>query len=375
MLTRLVLAAAFLVAASVTSSALGVVVAGPERLLFAQARDGCDIHDLPDAPARAFRNATGAMVLFAPNYQNRALVGADLAHLKRDCAVRFAASGRALPSLLDDRTWLQAFHTDDGRDVFAFASASFIPYRHDMPCAAGKARTDCWYNGIAALSSTDGGATFGYLGTPPQQIAFPPPAPYDPNVANPAGFMTATNIITWRGALYTILWRRVEDGKSHNCLARADADEPLRWQLWSGKEFVPAATFTGSAWSIATTDCAAVGPTTQPVIRSVVLHEAGQTFIAVFQSRIRGQPGFYYATSRDLVRWSAPALLLAVDLKADAGPGESYAGYPSIIDDTSADRNFGTVGATASLVFVRVKPVGQRSVLRDLVALPLRIMN
>ena len=200
-LTRLVLAAAFLVAASVTSQALELAVAGPERVLFDQARDGCDAHDLPDAPARAFRNAAGDMVLFAPNYQNRALVGADLDHLKRDCTVRFAASGSPVPAFLDDRTWLQAFHTDNGRDVFAFASASFIPYRHDMPCDTGNARTDCWYNGIAALSSTDGGATFAYLGAPPRQIAFPPPAPYDATAADPPGFMTATNIVAWQGAL------------------------------------------------------------------------------------------------------------------------------------------------------------------------------
>lgn len=371
-LTRLALAAVLLVAASAPSLALEVTVAGPERVLFSQARDGCDAHDLPDAPARAFRNAAGDMVLFAPNYLNRALVGPDLDHLERDCAVRFAAGGSPVPALLDDRTWLQAFHTDNGRDVFAFASASFIPYRHAMPCAAGAARTDCWFNGIAALNSTDGGATFGYLGAPPRQIAFPPPAPYDATTPDPPGFMTATNIVAWRGYLYTILWRREAHGASHNCLARAAAGDPLHWQVWSGDGFIPAAAFAGDGWSIATTDCAAVGPKTQPVIRGLVLDESDGTFVAVFQYRTRGGHGFYYATSRDLIRWSDPQLLLNVDLVADAAPRSPYAGYPSIIDDTSPDRNFGIVGSSASLVFVRFRPSGERSITRDLVAVPLR---
>jgi hypothetical protein len=350
-----------------------MTVAGPERVIFSQARDGCDAHDIPDAPARAFRNDAGEMVLFAPNYRNRALVGPDLEHLVRDCAVRFAAAGSPVPALLDDRTWLQAFHTDNGRDVFALASASFIPYRHAMPCAAGNARTDCWFNGIAALASTDGGVTFAYLGEPPRQIAFPPPQPYDAASADPPGFMTATNIVSWRGYLYTILWRREAGGESHNCLARARADDTQHWEVWSGDGFVSAASFTGSGWSVAADDCAAVGPKAQPVIRGLALHEADQTFVAVFQYRTGGARGFYYATSRDLIRWSPPQALLNVDLAADAAPRGSYAGYPSIIDGASTDRNFGTIGASASLVFVRFLPYGARSMTRELVALPLRI--
>ena len=140
--------------------ALDLVVDGPERVLFDSATDACDGSDLPDAPAHAFRNQNGEMVLFAPNYPNRAFVGADLDHLAHDCAVRFKAAGSADPAMLDDRTWLQGFHTTDGREIFAFASASFIPYRHRIACKAGTANTDCWYNGLAALTSDDGGRTF-----------------------------------------------------------------------------------------------------------------------------------------------------------------------------------------------------------------------
>ncbi len=370
----LALAAASILAASTRSDALSLVVDGPEKVLFNQATDACDASDMPDTPARAFRDAQGVMVLFAPNYRNRAFTGPDLDHLIHDCTIRFAASSNADPALLDDRSWLHAFHTDNGRDVFAFATASFIPYRHDIPCAAGTERTDCWYNGLAALHSDDGGATFQYLGTPPRQIAFPPPEPYRSDIANPAGFLTATNIVAWNGSLYTILWRRGGDGetKSHNCLARAPADNVMAWDVWSGSEFVPGAHFDGEGWLTRTSVCGAVGPTTQPNIRGLVLQVRTQTFVAVFEYRSGNSLGFFYATSKDLITWSTPELLLAVDLQAGAHRA-SWAGYPSIIDDTSPDRNFGSMGETANLVFVRFLPKGQRSVTRQLVTVPIRV--
>jgi hypothetical protein len=351
-------------------------VIGPERVLFDQATAACDQSDLPDAPARAFRNDKGEIVLFAPNFRNRALVGTELDTLTRDCSVRFAAAGNADPSLLDDRTWLHAFHTDDGRAIFALASASFIPYRHGMKCEAGDGeRTDCWLNGIAALRSEDGGATFHYLGNPPHQVAFPPPEQYRPDVADPPGFVSATNIVAWNSDLFAILWRRGDDAeRSRNCLARAPGGDPLVWEMWSGGRFLPASRFENGAWIVSTTDCDAIGPGS--AIRGIVLHEKSRTFLSVFQYRTGSESGFYYATSTDLIEWSRPAPLLQIDLRRDAATGGEWAQYPSIIDGRSSDRNFGTVGDTAELIFVRFKPDAHTGkVTRQLVALPIGIAS
>lgn len=110
-----------------------VTVSGSEAVIFDSDVTGCDNHHLPDSPARAFRNDQGKMVLFAPNFQNRAFVGYGFNSLQPDCDSRFKAAGKAVPELLDDRTWLQAIYTRDGRNVYALGSASFMPYRHDMP--------------------------------------------------------------------------------------------------------------------------------------------------------------------------------------------------------------------------------------------------
>src|SRR5829696_1679266 len=66
---------------------VAVTVVGPAEVVFASPRDSCDGHDAPDAPARAFRDAKGKIVLFATHYRNRALRGPGLDTLKIDCQV------------------------------------------------------------------------------------------------------------------------------------------------------------------------------------------------------------------------------------------------------------------------------------------------
>jgi hypothetical protein len=379
-LARLLLAALALGLHPAEGWALELAVAGPERILFDQARDACDASHLPDAPARAFRDAAGEMVVFAPNFRNRAMIGADLSSLKRDCAVRYAAEGSPDPALLDDRTWLHAFHTDDGTHVFALASASFIPYRHGERCLAGARRTDCWINGIVALASSDGGRTFEDTAPPPRNAVLPPPSPYRPDVADPPSFVTATNIVTVDGYLYSIVWRRDADReRSRNCLIRATEGDTDHWSVWNGATFVPLAERTAPGWSVQNLDCARIGPPGLPAIRGLVYAPESRTFAAVFQHRRRDaggavEAGFFYATSPDLVAWSRPKLLLAVPLRADTGGKSDFAAYPSLIDDTSPDRNFSTVGRSADLVYVRIAPHGDGGrPSRALVAVPLAV--
>lgn len=367
--------------ASASAGALELTVAGPESVIFDQRTQACDASDLPDAPARAFRNAQGQMVLFAPNFRNRAFVGPDLRHLARDCAVRFAAKGASDPAMLDDRTWLHAFHTTDGINVFAFASASFIPYRHGARCAAGGERTACWRNGIVALLSHDGGRSFADSAPPPRHVVMPPDA-YTPDVKDPPGFISATNFVPFNGDLYSIVWRRDADPRqSRNCLVRAKGGDVNHWEAWTGEGFSPMADRAADGWQVTRTDCARIGERGLPAIRGLVFHPASGTFVAVFQHRRRGadgtpEEGFFTATSRDMIAWSQPRLLAPLPLRAGPGDTGTFAGYPSLIDGTSPDRDFGTISDSADLLFVRflMDDKGGRPVrVRELVALPLKI--
>lgn len=364
------------------ANATEVTVSGPETVLFDSDVSGCDNHHLPDSPARAFRNDRGQMVMFAPNFQNRAFVGYGFNSLKPDCNSRFKAEGKSVPELLDDRTWLQAIYTRDGRDVYALGSASFMPYRHDMPCEGRIKRTDCWINGLVTLKSSDGGKSFEYLGDPPHHAPFPPPQPYRDDRKRAPSYVTVTNIISWQNHYYAIVWRRADNWEnSRNCLVRAPMDDPKRWDVWNGTSFEQAATLTDQGWSVRETECARVGPLGVSSIRGLVRDEATNSFITVYLHRIRkkGEPdiaGFFYSTSKDLTNWSEPKLLYQQPLQPDAAEGESFSAYPSIIDEDSTDRLFGTVDENASLIFVRLVPKPYKDkwrVPRQLIRVPISI--
>ncbi|MFH1804519.1 MAG: hypothetical protein ABID63_06490 [Pseudomonadota bacterium] len=366
------------------ASALELSVAGDETIVFDTVTDACDNSHLPDAPARAFRNDAGKMVLFAPNFRNRAFVGDDLDSLQKDCRSRFMAAGKADPGMLDDRTWLHAIYTDDGKNVYAFASASFMPYRHAMKCRAGDRRTDCWINGLVTLKSTDSGQSFQYQAAPPHHAPFPPPETYRDDRNNPPSYVTATNIVRWQGYLYSIVWRREATWQeSRNCLVRAAEDDPSSWQIWDGQEFRDAARLTDAGWQVIATDCARIAPYGVTSIRGLIHHEGTNSFIAVYQHRRKidgggSERGIYYSTSDDLIDWSMPKQLMAADLKPDAGPGDPYISYPSLMDQDSTDRMFGTMDDDASLLFVRFRPVregGKWTMTRQLVRVMVRIEN
>ncbi len=354
---------------------LDIHVLPGETILFDQQSEACDNSHLPDAPARAFRDGAGQTVVFAPNFKNRLFRGPDLLHLTPDCAISFRAAGSDQPEELDDRTWLEGFYTTDGKTVFALASASYIPYRHDMPCPAGDEHTDCWLNGIAALRSTDGGNSFQYVAAPPNHVILQPDFALA-DTADPPGYITNTNLVSLGGDVYSIVWRR--DGeRSRNCLIRSPNGDLDRWEVLSGGEFRLIAQLDHGAWRVQEAECDRIGPPGMSAIRGIVQHRPSGVYVAVLQHRRRSpsgelEHGFFYSLSTDLKTWSQPELLLPIALRTDAGPTDSWASYPSLIDDDSPDLNFSTMDDTAYLVFVRFEPES-KGWARQLVAVPIAL--
>ena len=118
---------------------------GPPVVVFASPKAACDGHDAPDAPARAFRDAAGEVVLFATHYRNRALRGPSLDKLKIDCRVVLGASGSEDPAAYDDKSWITATWTDDGRRVEALLHHEYQANHHPGRCKA-KDYMACWYS-------------------------------------------------------------------------------------------------------------------------------------------------------------------------------------------------------------------------------------
>jgi hypothetical protein len=346
-------------------------VAGDSIVLYNENVRPCDNSYLPDAPARAFRNSQQQIILFAPNFKNRAMVGTSFSSMQHDCKIRYAAGNRPSADSLDDRSWLHAFYTTDGTHIFGLVSASFIPYRHGLPCGGGTGTTDCWYNGIASVTSVNAGDTFVYPASVPGHIFMAPPAPYDNNISVQPSYVSVTNFVPWQDSLYAMVWRRNPSGEaSYNCLIKAAKNDLNNWYVLTGSGYQLMSTLNSSGWTLNTFTPKAL-PALSRNVRALVLHEATQTFIAIFQDRVGTVAGFYYSTSKDLLNWT-PRKFLYTGAARSTSNGEDAYEYPSLLDENSTDMNFGLVDDDLHLFFTKFDYTGT-TYKRLLLAVPLHI--
>ncbi|MDR7038057.1 hypothetical protein J2X36_002812 [Methylobacterium sp. BE186] len=358
-----------------------LTLVGPPRTIFKAGRDACDGADVPDAPARAFRDAGGAVAMFGMHYRNRALRGPDLDHLKLDCAVVLESGEKSDPALYDDRSWITATWTEDGRAVAALLHHEYQANEHEGRCPAGTYMA-CWYNTITAAASGDGGRSF-RRASPPAVVAA---APFRQEVdqGRHRGFFNPSNIVAqgrWRYMLAsTTGWDRPgSDQDSGVCLFRtATPDDPTSWRAWTGAGFAAAFPDPYAARARLPDTCRPVAPFPAPV-GAVVRHRGTGAFIAVFMAKAGGefpQSGFYWTSSRDLLAWDKPRLLMAGATLYDdpcTAPGGLIA-YPSLLDPSAEGRNFDDAGDTAILTYATLRTEGCRITSeRDLLRRPVAI--
>lgn len=358
-----------------------LTVTGPERLMFSATRDACDGADVPDAPARAFRDAAGGIAVFGLHYRNRALRGPDLDGLRIDCRVVLDSGGKGDPALYDDRSWITATWTEDGAHVAALVHHEFQANEHEGRCRS-KVYMECWYNTITAAASRDGGATFARK-TPPAVVAG---APFrqEEEQGRHRGFFNPSNIVgdgRWRYFLAsTTGWDRPgSDQPAGVCLFRSDEPaDPARWRAWTGTGFTAA--FPDpyrKAVKLADT-CRPVGPFPGPV-GALVRQRGTGAWIAVFMAAKGGafaESGFYWTTSRDLLTWDVPRLLMAGATLYDdpCKAGTRLIAYPSLLDPDARGRNFDDVGEGALLTYATLRVEGCTITSdRDLVRRPVAI--
>ena len=77
---------------------------GPEQMVFQWSRSSCEPIDVPDAPARAFRDSKGNVELIAASYVNRRFIGPDLDHLAHPCDIVMPSQYDPNPAGFDDRS-------------------------------------------------------------------------------------------------------------------------------------------------------------------------------------------------------------------------------------------------------------------------------
>ncbi|HEY5776191.1 MAG TPA: hypothetical protein VIS57_08910 [Xanthomonadales bacterium] len=97
----------------------GLSVTGPEEIVFDWSADRCELEDIPDVPARAFRDAEDNIQLISSHFINRRITGPDLDSLQRDCNVVMASHMDSDPGHFNEREWLRAVYTADGQNIHA----------------------------------------------------------------------------------------------------------------------------------------------------------------------------------------------------------------------------------------------------------------
>ena len=346
---------ALAVAAAPASAApdLAIEVVGTPSVVFDSTQDACAPGDMPDLNPRAFRDASGRVVMFALHDQNRPLTGPDIDHLKVDCRVALGSPHAGDPARYEDRNFVTATWTGDGRQVSALVHHEYHADEFGRCRASGDLA--CWYNTIVGYRSDDGGHSFARA-TP--FVVAAAPFGQDVEQGRQRGFFNPSNIVSDGRYAYAMISTTGWNGQSDGVCLFRNAD-PAKSDSWRA--------FDGSRFSVRYDDpyqgkvahrqaCQTVGPSVFP-IGSLSFHRASRTWIALFQAKAGGGAtpfdGFYYATSRDLLHWGAPhVLLVAATLYDDlcrAGP--SIVGYPALLDPASASRNFDEVGDDPELFF------------------------
>jgi len=346
--------------------ALTLKIEGRAEKVFDTATDKCAPVDMPDVNPRAYRAADGSIVMFALYNQARALRGPDFASLKIDCRVALPSGENPDPAVHDGRRFLTSTWTADGKRVAALVHNEYHADHHPGRCLF-KSDLQCWWNVILSFRSDDGGTTFA-----PSKPLVVAAAPFRQDVGQGRhrGFFNPSNMFAHDGHVYALVATTGWEGQHYGaCLIRNR--DPMDSSGWRG--------FDGHAFTVRWRDpymqkgiyeqavCKPLEPFGFPVA-AVVRHRGSGNWIALWEApRIEGKyptSGFYYATSRNLIDWSLPALLAAAPtMHQPCGAGDSnkdgtVLAYPSLLDEKAQGRNFDDAGDEASLFYARVKNNG-----------------
>ena len=354
---------------------VSIAISGQEERVFDWASDRCNDEDIPDLPARAYRDADGNVHLIAPHYRAIPFVGATLDTVKRECKVVLDSHHNPDPAAFDDREWLASVYTLDGRNVVGFVEDEYWGSTHPGQCPSGDFNR-CWYSTITTADSTDGGNSFTHA-TPPGHFFAQIPARYVPDSGR-RGIAVPSTIVRNPADGYYYLALQVNDssGRYPGVLLRTRTpDKPGSWGAWDGTGFNahfanPYAPLGGAA------------PQPPPVLDLPNLCAASFRYVPDARQFIcvgtAGGPagGIAFVTSPDLRIWSTQRVILpGTETGSYVCGGPEPTMYYSLIDPDSPSRNFETVvGKTAYVYYTRFHYTNcQMTLDRDLVRIPISV--
>lgn len=337
--------------------AAGPTVSGPPRLAFDWEADRCALWDSPDSPARAWRDENG-VTLMTGSERTRLGRGATLDDLRRDCRIVHQGARNDDPAAFDDRSWIASPYRDPSGRLIALAHVEYHAHERPGRCAAGTYGA-CWWNSLVELSGPD------FVPRPDgASLVAALPMRQAPDQMRRRGYFNPSNIIRRGDFLHAFIF--AEDAPPQRrgaCLIRRPVGGgPRDWRAWNGTDFGAAFAdpYRDAPVDPARHVCAPL-PGVTSTISSVVRREGTDLHVAVTPATLRDtdhvlRPGIWWMTSRDLIHWTRPRLLMPVPLlwRRDCAQDAAFA-YPSLIDPDSSSANFETVDEDFRLYLVRIR--------------------
>ena len=363
------------------AAALDIRTTGPEQLVVAPQKTPCKFELLADSPLRLMKRPDGSVLGFATHYSNWPLVGSSPGSLKAECVSTIRGAENPDPAANDDHYWIQALSTTDGKTIDALASHEYMGSRHPGMCDAKPTREQpfpCWFSSIIQVRSTDGGKSFFPFVT--HRVIATPQLAFSPHDSKRAGFLTTSNVVHDKDWNYVLIYvDGYGDQKTGTCLFRSRADDTApNWLAWDGQDFTVSLEAVGKEAAQRKDKMPACQPVNLGNLnRALVRQRKSNVWIAAGLSRDasdRAKQGVFYATSTDLIHWSAQKQMASTQIEfvSPNCPAAVYK-YPSIIDENAPGMIYDTVGDSAYLYLVRVNISSCKPVSRDLVRIPVSI--
>lgn len=345
------------------ASELTIKLAGDSgaQIVFDASASRCENLDIPDAPTRIFRDSKETIHLISSHERNREIVGKSFEMLQHTCRLAFVGLHSSDPSVFSDRQWLASVFSYDGSTIYAIAHDEFYGHLRPALCPSlsyGK----CWYNALTFAKSTDLGYTFSQPSMPERLIASIPYR-YDPSFGRPVGYFQPSNMVQVGASVYFGFFTTgLNDQKFGVCFAKShDVSDPSSWRGWGGNGFVVkfADPYSSTDIDASLHVCTPVGKGSIFDMGSLSYDLRHREFFVVSYLSTRvataeRPAGVYMTQSKNLSDWTEAKLIAKQNELLDGGDGE--AGFVSLIDHNSDDRNFGTISENSDcyLYYVRL---------------------
>lgn len=355
-----------------------VDILGSEEIIFDWSTDACETEDIPDTPARFFRDADGKIQLLDTHFRNYRMIGDDFDSLVRDCSNGMIMDSHESgnPADYNDHEWLIATYTTDGSNIHAIIHNEFQGHTHtdQVTCNSGSYSL-CWFNALGYATSSDTGRSFTHA-TAPAHLLAATPYPYQGDVG-PFGIFGGSNIVynSTDGYYYCIVQMEAhglqESGVS--VIRTQDISDVSSWRGWDGTGYNSSFInpYTESGFDPADHILAPIGNgDIEKMNSSLTWNTYFNKWLLVGMAQKGGVWGFYYALSEDLISWTVRKLVMQGNVIVHAQSGSDVLAYPSIVDHNDTSRNFEVTGQEVYLYYTRWHAGTTYD--RDLVRVPIR---